>query len=1559
MALLLVILIVGGCLIGVLQLDVTQNYLVDNIEQRVEQNFHAKLEIGDVGGFLPFNISMQDVVLVNTYSASEDTVASVQNLTSQIAVWGLLQNELAITGFRLDKPRLWIRSDEEGRRRLLIPKKDNLAEDSKSAEEGWFSSVEIVAPALEITDGTLHLTAATKKNKIGNLPQSFALTDIEASFFLEWGGPERYFDVSSFSANTKNLGIDKFSLSGQLYSDQNALEFNSFYVNLADSRFILNGQVQGVDITQPDLTGQLAEARYNISVESERFELNDLRDIIPNTPSWDPQFSLQVEADGTTDSLAVTQASIGTGESFIRFKGFFKHLKQQNFSYDVTLDSVNLRKPDVYKFADTLSTSQYRALQDLSASGEASGSANSVDVDLQLQNPMGRLTVNGQSQLRAPYNYSGTISAKKLNIAPLITTWDTTSLNINSRFEGQGISLEEASGNFEVSLADSYINNIGIDTLWTTAELSDGLFSHHYEYSSGDEHLSGSGTVDVTADKSLSLEGDGQNFNIKKYLESAAVVSTSLNFDYNVEFQNFKLDDIYGRVNVDIHPSIVGEDSVKSHQFYADLNAPGNDNRSLRLTSSVFDMNISGDILPSDIVEQYQFWMPYLRSQFRTELLLDTEPAAQPSASALPDDPVVVEGNITAKNLSLIKKYIPDFPSIYSNAELTFSTNTSAQRFLLSANMQADSLNFNNWTFTDSQTQFTASARSDQSLKEFTTVDWETSVGTLDTPRLTADSLVFDFALNQDSVYYSQTTGSIAKNTQFQMDVEAALTDTAISVTVPNFYLGNQEYAWQQVQTPSFTYNQKGQIQFNDFRFQNRDEYLRLQGTFSKNRSDSLTYILEDIHLNRISDLIKGQINFNGVLNGTFVTRSLTRQPTVQGKFDINSFKLNNRLIGDVDFNSEYNPDKKRFDTQIDIQTDSTKYQDYLASNDGIGQDIQLDGYVLQPDANTESDSLYYFDASFKQIDMWVLPLFLDNIFQNMEGQATGDGYITGNFDDIDFHANFETKNVFAKPQFVNTNYFLTGPVILDRDEGVTLDSLNVIDTKGGSGTVWGNIDFNDFSPITYIDLTMDMNRLQFLNNKRDPDVPFFGNASGSGILRLTGSNQDMYMRTPGTLQLSSSSEMSIPLLEETELQETGKFIQFVETFEPESTSQTEEAEEQAKEATVDEEALREEISDMTFTERFDLDLQFEANENVTVNLLFDPVTGEVLTAGGTGQLNITMQDQDLQMFGRYTINNGNYQFVTGEIISRNFQLQPGGTIIWEGPADNARLDISAVYNARPNIATLTSQTAFDAENENTSQQVPIELVLEITGTLNSVENNFFFRLPSSIDLSSNSTLQYTINQINRDDQQKLLQATSILFSGQFIPSRGASNSTASLSQNLTRGSTVINPLLSNQVISPLLSNQINALLNSDVSELEVDFNLNANNEVDLGIALRLYNDRLILRREGQLTGQGSESSFGDRIGDLNATYRINRGLSLTAFHRQDQVLNSYSASGSQAGDVTPSVDGIGIETQVQYNTWGELMRKIRNIFGNNENENKNKKSGERNETAQKPEEGN
>lgn len=1529
---LLVVIILAGSILGLLQLDTTRQYIANRIERQISKSYRAKLSIGDIGGFLPFRLEMDNVVLTknDTTVATPDTLATISRLDAQIDVWGLLRNKISISGFSMNQPYLWLHRNKNGRITFLErkPKSDTTANRKKSGLSR-LSDVELLAPQMQIAGGHITVLAATDDQK------KFILSDINTNFFVDWSRNQRYLDIESFSAQSKNLEPRTVSFSGQVYSDSRYLELNSFYLTLGDSRLVLNGEIDGVNLLGPHFTSQLLAAKYNLDVKSDKLYLNDLSDFIPPSKITDP-VNMHIKAEGSTDSLWVDKAEVGLGESFINFTGLFKHLqKRDNLSYDIKLDQLTLHKKDLTNVLGIKRTQFYQKLENLRANGKARGSADSVSVDLQFESPLGQLSMKGGSQLVAPYKYNGTVDGKNLDISSLSAArLDTTNLNFNARIQGSGFTLKDADTQFHSTFFDSRVNNLSFDELTLNSSLADGIWKQSYEIHRADQSISGSGSVDFSKkEPPVSMQGNARNLNLADFVNSSAIASTKLNFDYNVELQGLRPDRIQGRANLDIKPSVIGGDSVRAHQFYMDLNSPDQQQRSFRLTSSLFDMNVTGHIVPTEILQQAQFWKAYLVNRYKSEIEMSMPADSQAVSLPAPTNNLVLNGEVTAKDLGLIKQYLPNFPTVKTDSKITFKVNSDGDRMLVSARMQADTLQFDHTIFRNSRSQFTASFKSDRTLKQFSIVDLQADIGSLQTDKVDLDSMGVNLSLKQDSVSFSQHIGQISNSARFRMKLNSRLSDSSITVRIPNFFLGNQNYSWANESVPSFTYHRNGNIDFHNFSFQNLNQYFQLKGTLSKNRTDSLTYVLRDINLSRISDLIKGDINFAGILNGTLVTRSLTRRPTIQGSLAADQFKINDRMIGDVRFNSQFNPKKDHFDTQIDIVTDSTKYGDYLASNDGIGQDIRLNGYFKTPNPDIKQDTLYYFDANFKQIDMWVLPLIVKNIFQDVEGQATGKGYITGNLQDFDFHADFQAKNVFAKPRFLNTNYFVNGHIGLDRHKGVTLDSLQVMDTKGGTGIVSGTVDLNDFKPITYLDLTLDMNKLEFLNNKMDPDVPFFGSVSGTGVVKVTGANNDLYMRTVNPVKVTRDSDISIPLLEQTELNETGKFIQFVDSFkQPAKKSESKVQTAEQKQAT-DEEALQEAIRNMTFSERFDLDLQFEAPQNINVHLIFDPVTGEVLTAQGTGQLRITMQDQDVQMFGRYNINSGTYQFVTGEIISRKLDLEPGGTIVWEGPPDNARLDISAVYHARPNINTLTStESTINKQNRGVGQQVPVDLIVEVNGTLNSVENNYYFQLPTSLDLSSNSTLSYTINQINRDDQQKLLQATSILLTGQFIPTQGA-NGTATLSQSLTRSSTVLNPLLSNQVISPLLSNQINALLNSDVSRLDVDFNLNAYNEVNLGIALRLYNDRLILRREGQITGGGPQTSLGERIGDLNATYKIRRGLSLTAFHRQDQILNSFGPTGTNTGDIAPTVDGIGLEAQVHFNTWQELLHRIKNTF--------------------------
>ena len=470
---LMVIIVAIAASIGLLQLDTTQDYLIDRIENRIERDYKGKLSVREVGGFVPFNIVMKDVVLTAQDSTQSDTVATIERLQNNIDIWSLLQNKVSITGFELENPEIWLRKGE-GDRIVMLERKT--ARDT-TADNQWLNDVEILAPQMVINEGTVHIKGWSPNARPVRLPSDFTVTNLNANFFVEWTDQQRFLDIESFSGRTADLRADQFSMTGQVYSDQRFLEFNSFFLNVGRSEILINGQIDGLDIGAPNVMEQFLAANYDLDVISSALYPEEFSQIIPSVPEVEGPFSLQLGTKGSTDSLWVDEVTISRGESLFRLNGLFKNLQQQEaFSYRVSIDSLNLRKQDIRSLIDSSHTPRYRALEDLAMKGTAHGSLDSVTVNLAINSPLGSLDVEGGSQLKSPHKYQGQLRGRNVDVSWLApATFDTTSLNVNAHLSGAGYQLENANSEFEALFTDSRVDKQNFDRLQLKAAICESL----------------------------------------------------------------------------------------------------------------------------------------------------------------------------------------------------------------------------------------------------------------------------------------------------------------------------------------------------------------------------------------------------------------------------------------------------------------------------------------------------------------------------------------------------------------------------------------------------------------------------------------------------------------------------------------------------------------------------------------------------------------------------------------------------------------------------------------------------------------------------------------------------------------------------------------------------------------------------------------------------------------------------------------------------------------------------------------------------------------------------
>ncbi len=1530
--LLAVLVILGGIFYGVLQLPITKEYLINRIENSFNSDRQAFLEIDELSGHIPFNFSVTDV---NLYTDSSRTVslASIDSATGSIDLRGWFSDQIILPSVEIFEPQITI--DLNNNYTELFARKSLIIGDEPTTQdEASENDIGILIPQIVVESGEIKLLNLTEEGSELLKTPTLTLKDLYINSFLDYSRLQRFIDIEQFTFSLPEIEVDQINVFGQVFNDDQYLEFNAFNISTENNALRFSAEVDGINILEPALAQQLERSSYNIIVDELITYPLHLRKLVPDFPFFEQQIYTKIDVTGTLDSLTVSDAYLLVGNSELEAFGGFNpsdEIEDENFS--LGLERLSIDSTDLGSWFPDLTDIQKAALTDFEIDGQVQGSFNKLIGNFDFISERGFVSTSTQVDISDSLSIIISSNFEELNLGSLIqSNIENTNLNGALNLSTNSFDPRTAFGDFNLQLSRGQLNAFDFDSLNFESTWENGNIQPIFEIIAPSAYLDGEGIIQLSDSTSIvELNGSAAQLDLKGLTAAESLSKAFVDMNYSISIDGSTIEDAFGQLTIDLPNTVIADDTLKQHQIYADFNSEIDGSKSFRLTSTPIDVSVSGDFDIEEATLLTEFWVSNLNSKIQNELTFsDSTYSGIEIADSLTAG---IELDFNVKDLDLLRAYLPNLPQFETHVAGNSNFNLSSESILFNATLLDSTVTFGNYNADSVSVQVTGSFRYDEPIKSFSNLQIQANAAEFNSEFISTESLNTILQMRDDSIFIEQNIGSIAGENDFYLDSFAQLSDSTIKITIDSLSLGNANYQWQSIGNPALTYYKNESLEFDNFEFRNDEESLSFEGIFSDQSTDSVNYLIRNVDLARISGLINGRIDFSGILDADFTTKSLTRIPSIQGGLGINAFSIDERVLGDIEVSSLFNSDFNRFDTRVTVSTDSAKYPDYFTRTERRGQNITFNGYVNAPDDGTfaNEDSLFYFDLDFESIDLWILPFIAPRVFTEMSGVASGGGSVWGNFEDFDFSVNYDIGTddaIFFRPRFLDTFYFGLGNITLNREDGLIFNDLFVIDPSGGSAVLNGTYDLGHLGRIHEMDLTLEMDEFQFLNNNFDPDVAFFGDAYGSSTIRMTGTNLNPVLTTETPVLISDFSRIGIPLLEETEFDEDNKFIRFVENFDFQpNVDPTQISSTNTPIVEVEEDPF-----DRTFVERFTLDLQFVAQNPMEVQLIFDPITGDQIEAEGIGRLGIRLEDEQLSMFGQFDINGGTYQFVSGEIFTRRFDLEPGGTIIWEGEPANARLDLNAIYEARPDINTL-SQTRSDLDSES-SQRVPVELVLNVGGSLTAIENNFFFRLPNNFETRQNSTLNTQIAALNRNEDEKLIQAASFLLMGDFIPSATAStDATNTLTENFSGSGAVLNPLLSSQIISPLLSNQINSLLRSDIGSLDIDFNLNTYNNVDLGVALRLYNDRIILSREGQITGSQSN------IGDIGATYRINNTLSVTAFHRQDPTFSNIT--GGEESQQAQDINGVGFEAEVSFNSWQEFFRKLaspfRRLFGKKE----------------------
>lgn len=513
---------------------------------------------------------------------------------------------------------------------------------------------------------------------------------------------------------------------------------------------------------------------------------------------------------------------------------------------------------------------------------------------------------------------------------------------------------------------------------------------------------------------------------------------------------------------------------------------------------------------------------------------------------------------------------------------------------------------------------------------------------------------------------------------------------------------------------------------------------------------------------------------------------------------------------------------------------------------------------------------------------------FLNSVFSGIDGNISGEIGFNGPLSNLELSSSgLHFDRTRLRVDFTNVEYVADGPASLDSG-GVRFDNVSITDRFNEKGTISGSILWDHFRNMRF-DTAIRFSRMEVLNLGESDNPIFYGNLSATGDLSITGPLNAILLSADA--RTVKRGDFHIPMNSSSSAGKSN-LLTFKEPY---------------REIRIDpyEEMMRKLKEKEKKANDLGIKLKINATPEVAASIEIDKSAGNVLTGSGNGIIDLEVRPGTglFTINGNYVITTGTYHFVALGIAKRDFTIQDGSSIRFNGDIMDSNLDIKALYKTKASVGMLISDTT------STSRRT-VECGIAITDKLSNPRLDFSISIPD-LDPTTQSRVESALN--TQDKIQKQLLA--LLISNSFLPDEqsGITNTSSSM-------------LYSN--VSEIMAGQLNNILQK--LNIPVDFGLDYQQNAggtdifDVALSTALFNNRVIVNGTIGNRQYNSSSSGSEVVGDLDIDVKMDKpgALRLNLFsHSADQYTNYLDNS---------QRNGVGITYQKEYDRLGDF---IRNIF--------------------------
>ena len=649
-------------------------------------------------------------------------------------------------------------------------------------------------------------------------------------------------------------------------------------------------------------------------------------------------------------------------------------------------------------------------------------------------------------------------------------------------------------------------------------------------------------------------------------------------------------------------------------------------------------------------------------------------------------------------------------------------------------------------------------------------------------------------------------------------------------------------------------------------------ELLEVDGGYSPSKADTLRVRMEKFDIGLINTFAGNLIPLSGYASGNAVVISPGSPfPGIEAGIVCDSTMVSGHRMGSLYLSSNWNSQESRFDMNVHNQMDGKR-------------SLEVDGYLIP------EGSILYADAKLEKQNLAVASPILSSVFSTFDGMVSGRIRATGPLSNLKISSeDLIVADGHIALDFTRALYAFDGDMDLDQD-ALHLKKINLMDDAGGKATVKGDVLLNGFKDLGTA-IHLDLNNIKALDLRKGQNSTLYGTLPVTGTVDVNGPLSrivvDVNARTsgPGDLHLligSSSGERERNMLVFTEpaydLQQ-----------DPYELMMATGAQQKASGSNLI------------------INLNAQATPDATV---FIDLGENTLHATGNGNIGLNMEtaQNSFGLSGNYTLQEGSFRFSAMNLVSRDFTIQDGSSVRFNGPVNDTDLNVKGLYVTKASIANLVTSSMDDSNSSGGSSRRTVNCGIDITGKLSNPEVEFSIDIP---DLNPSTKVEVENAFSTKDKIQK--QFLYLLIAGSFLPEEesGISNT----------GSDV---LFSN--VSSIMSGQINNIFAK--LDIPLDLGLNYKNKAgqnmfDVAVSTQLFNNRVIVNGAVGNKQKIGNSTSSEITGDIEVEVKLNNSGSLrtTVFSHSADQFTTYLDNSQR--------NGVGITYQREFYTLGQFFREF------------------------------